>query len=60
MKAFIYDEKVECTAVSQCGDVYFVEINAKGIMYKRYSDDIGQLEPNPKNKVHSASISPTG
>ena len=59
-KAFLYLSKIQCTAVSQCGDVYFLEMNTKGQIYNRYTEEIGQLDIDPKHKIHSVCISPTG
>ena len=39
-RAFVNVGKVQCTAVSQCGDVTFVEMNARGQIYSRYSDEV--------------------
>ena len=60
IKAFNNLGKIQCTALSQCGDVCFIEMNSKGQIYSRYSDEIGQLEVDSKHRIKSACISPTG
>ena len=59
-RAFLNCGKVQCSAVTECGKVYLMEVNSIGNFYHRYpGKEKPKIDFDKRSKLKAATVSPS-